>query len=789
MRRLIQIIFISILTICEILAQNGTIKGKIQSSDGTPAEYVNVMLVGTNKGSSADVEGNYKISNIKAGSYTIQTSFVGFKTATKKITIADNETLTLDFTIEADANNLQEVVVTAQNAQTYTSKLPSTSLRLNAPLIEIPQNISVTTKQMIKDFGILGTAEMSRMTSGIVRTYGGNNDFSFNIRGTNATNNIFRNGVGGYWWNQQADAFMIERVEFVKGPAGFMIGNAEPSGLLNEVTKQADGQRVRVVEVGYGSWNLMRFGVDIGDKFSKNSRFAYRVVVGGQQTNTFYDFYKASRTFILPSVRYTYKNGSYIQAEMNRMDGHVIADNSGNISFDGKTMLFPLTFNAIDANAIKGIETDDNYIRLSHVQHLGKGWQLKSQVADVQGLYRGDGMYVSQASANYDTLYREYWHINWVNRLRSAQSFVDGKFRTGSKIEHSILAGLDYGRTSVNSGYADYNPDAWGTQFPISVKNPVYNLNRESVSDTTQYPADNWGTEWTALYAQDHIKLYNKVVLTLAGRLSHTKSWASYDSVTVRDIKFTPRLGLTYLINKNMSIYTLYDESFLPQTGRKEDRTNAKPLTGTNIELGFKSQLLNQRLNFNWSIFHTVKNNVLVQNPQTQFYVERGQITSKGFETDVTGNITNNLIINANYTYTDAKITQDADSAMLGFRNYGVAKHAANAMIRYKFLAGKLNGFSFGFGVQYMGDRSAVWAGWTDPKDKEKSMPSFALFDANVAYEIGKFSVRANLFNITNVRAMDSAWWNSATDETPTGYFTFSAAQPINGRIMLNYRF
>jgi iron complex outermembrane recepter protein len=257
----------------------------------------------------------------------------------------------------------------------------------------------------------------------------------------------------------------------------------------------------------------------------------------------------------------------------------------------------------------------------------------------------------------------------------------------------------------------------------------------------------------------------------------------------VRDIKFTPRLGLTYLINKNMSIYTLYDESFLPQTGRKEDRTNAKPLTGTNIELGFKSQLLNQRLNFNWSIFHTVKNNVLVQNPQTQFYVERGQITSKGLETDVTGNITNNLIINANYTYTDAKITQDADSAMLGFRNYGVAKHATNAMIRYKFLAGKLNGFSFGFGVQYMGDRSAVWAGWTDPKDKEKSMPSFALFDANVAYEIGKFSVRANLFNITNVRAMDSAWWNSATDENTNGYFTFSAAQPINGRIMLNYRF
>jgi iron complex outermembrane recepter protein len=407
----------------------------------------------------------------------------------------------------------------------------------------------------------------------------------------------------------------------------------------------------------------------------------------------------------------------------------------------------------------------------------------------VRGIYKGDGMYVAQTSTKLDTLFREYWNIDWKNSLRSAQSFVDGKFRTGNLIEHSILAGIDYGKTQVVTQSADLNPDNWGTQFPLLVNNPVYNLTPKDFSDTTQYPKEDWGTEWTSLYTQDHIKFNNKLILTLAGRFSHTKSWASYDSSTVRDLKFTPRLGLTYMFGKNASIYTLYDETFLPQTGRKEDRTNAKPLTGTNIELGYKSQLLNGRLNFNGSIFRTIKNNVLVQNPQTQFYVERGQITSKGFETDLTGNISNSLIINANYTFTDAKITKDVDSLMLGFPNYGVAKHAANGMIRYKFLHGKLNGFGIGFGVQYMGDRSAVWAGWTDPKDKEKTMPSYAFFDANLSYDVNRFSIRANLFNLLNTRAMDSAWWNSATDETQKGYFTFSAAQPINGRVMISYKF
>jgi iron complex outermembrane recepter protein len=768
----------------------GQLSGVVSDQQGQALPFVHLSVKGTSIGTVSNETGFFNMK-VPIGSLVLRVSSIGYQDQELALEVNAERNAELRVEMATSAAALSEFVIKSDNLRQkgYVSVLPSQSLRLNAPLIEVPQNIAVVNRQMMQDFGVLGTAEMARMTSGVTRRYGSANDFAFNIRGTDATNNNFRNGVGSYWWNQQSDAFMLDRVEFVKGPAGFMIGNAEPGGLLNEVTKQADGREVRELELGAGSWNLLRGGIDFGGKFSPDSKFSYRLVAGGQRTNSFFDFYRSHRTYVLPSLRYTYAPGSFVQAEMIRMDGHVLADNANNISPNGVDALLPRQFNASDPNALKGVETDDQYFRLSHVHQLGRGWQLKSQVAQVNGVFRGDGMYVSRFTPNLDTLYREYWYTNWRNQLSAVQSFVDGKIKQGTHLEHNVLIGLDYGKTSVNSTYADLNPDNWGNQFPIVVNNPVYNLEAQSFADTTQYPSDRWGTEWVALYAQDHLKMFNKIVLTLAGRLSRTRAWASYDSASVVDLKFTPRIGLTYLLGKNASIYTLYDEAFLPQTGRKADRTNARPLTGSNIELGFKAQLLRQKLALNAALFQTIKNNVLVQNPQTQFYEERGQISSQGFEIDLMGNLTPNWLISANYTYTLAEITQDADSSLVGFPNYAVAPHAGNAMLRYRFTEGKLAGFSLGFGAQFMGPRSAVWAGWTNPEDKTKSAPAYTLFDLNAAYEAKKWAVRLNCFNLFNRQFMDNAWWNSAAEEGEQGYFTFTPNQPFNFRLSFQYRF
>ena len=63
-----------------------------------------------------------------------------------------------------------------------------------------------------------------------------------NIRGTDASYNVFRNSIDGYWWNQQEDAAMIEKIEFIKGPAGFMTSSAA-AGRLCKYSDQTTHKR------------------------------------------------------------------------------------------------------------------------------------------------------------------------------------------------------------------------------------------------------------------------------------------------------------------------------------------------------------------------------------------------------------------------------------------------------------------------------------------------------------------------------------------------------------------
>jgi iron complex outermembrane recepter protein len=690
------------------------------------------------------------------------------------------------------ATEIKEVTVEGGSSRKkYVVKSVSNSLRVPAPLIEIPQNISVATSQTIRDFGINGTADLARLTSGITKTYGTNNDFSFSIRGTDATNNIFRNGIGGgYWWNIQSDAFMIDRVEFVKGPAGFMIGNAEPGGLVNEVTKAADGKRHFEYHSGAGSYGLIRNGLDFGNTFSKDSKFSYRVVFGNQYSNSYYDFYEAKRFYFLPSIKYSYGENSSIDLQYVRMDGRSKNDGYSNISFDGKKFELPVNFNSVDQNLVPdGIETDDNYWKLTHQHKFNDNLKITTQGAMVNGLYAGQSMYVSNFATDLSTIYRNYFETNWRNRLNTVQTFLDYTFFTGKKLKHSFLTGVDYASNSIKTTFAEPEFPDFINNLPLSVSNPQYGLTRASLPNLVWGPEERSGTVSKSVYFQDHIKFKELFIVTLAGRLSNTRAYSSVDENIVRNTKFTPRFGFTYLISKNMSAYALYDQSFLPQTGRKEDQTSAKPLTGDNIELGYKAEV-NDRFAINASLYKTVKNNVLVQNPLSSLYVERGQITSKGFEISTIGSITDQLNINFNYTYTDAKITKDIDETMVGFANYGVAKNVTNIMVRYKLIHKKDLDLALGHGLQYMGDRSSVWAGWTAVEDKAKTLPDYMIFDWNLSLDYKKLSLQLNLYNATNEQYVDSGIWNSAdTDNNFPGYYSGQLGLPRNYRVSLNYRF
>jgi iron complex outermembrane recepter protein len=770
-----------------LFAQKSSISIIVLNAQQQPVSGATVKIAGTNSATATNDSGIAEITGLQAGKYKLIISAVGLEEKKQPFTLVNGQHLQLPAVqLQENVSALSAVTVYGGKSSKYVETAPSIGLRLNVPLIEVPQNIAVTTKQTMLNWGILSTSELSRTVSGVVKNYGDFNDFSFTIRGTNAFNNIFRNGVGGYWWNQQEDAAMIERIEFVKGPAGFMIGNSEPGGLVNIITKQPTRQRIREVEIGAGSYNLWRTSIDLGGAFSEKSKFSYRLAAGAQRQNGMVDFTKANRYFISPSLRYNFKEKTYIQAEFNRMGGYSLNGTAPTIpSVNNQLFALPNNFAVSDPN-IEGLKTFDNYSRISFVHQFTNGWRINAQTAYINGLYGGDAMYMTGFNETQDTIYRGYNKTDWRNNLKSAQVFVDGTIQQGKKIEHKILAGLDFGHTAVATNYGILI-DSTGKGLPLAVNNPSYFISPDSLKNLSFDDPSNWGSQWLSLYVQDHIKINSKWIVTLAGRANISKAWASYDNNTVRDFVITPRLGFTYLFNKNTSAFVVYDECYIPQTGRKEDNTAAQPLTGSNKEIGFKSLLLKNKLSFTISAYQTTKNNILVQNPNTGLYVERGQITAKGIEADLTGTLSKHITVNANFTYTDARITQDANPEIVGIANQGTPTLSSNILLRYKVAQGVMKGLSAGVGASYMGRKGGIWPEWNDPKDRDKQTPAYWLFDCNVGYETRRFTLMLNVFNLFNKQYISSGWYTSSFNATP-GYWGYSAGLPINFRTSLYVR-
>jgi TonB-dependent receptor len=106
---------LTILTIPTIASGSGRLKGVVVDSlSNSPLLGANVIILGTAMGASTDGDGNFDISRIPAGTYTVRCSYIGYITKEYTITIPDNRTLIQDFYLNMDVIQGQEIIVSAQ---------------------------------------------------------------------------------------------------------------------------------------------------------------------------------------------------------------------------------------------------------------------------------------------------------------------------------------------------------------------------------------------------------------------------------------------------------------------------------------------------------------------------------------------------------------------------------------------------------------------------------------------------------------------------------------------------
>jgi TonB-dependent siderophore receptor len=774
---------------------NSVIKGKVSTSDGGSAAGVTIIIQGKSRGAITDEEGNFIIKNLSAGTYELTISLVGYETVHETVTLAENETSTINIKLQLTKKELEEVIV-ASAAQSYKANTTSSSLRLQTPLLETPQNIQVVTNKILQDQQVISMSDgLIRNVSGAVRLeHWGDMYTNITMRGSQIQ--AFRNGfnvVNSYWGPLTEDMSFVDHIEFVKGPAGFMLANGDPSGLYNVVTKKPTGQTKGEASLTMGSFDLFRTSVDLDGKLSKDGRLLYRLNLSGQQKKSHRANEYNNRYVVAPVLAYkiddkTTLTAEYVwqQAKMSDVGSYYIFDTHGYATRPAGFSMLPV--------GLPGTTINDHSLYLNLQHQLNSNWKLTGQVARFYYGQTGSSMWPWAVNPN-NTVIRGVGIWDAKSNMTLAQAFVNGDITTGP-VRHRILAGADLGNKEYFADWGQSYPldTANGGEFKMDAANLGYPANGFPVFDRT-IPLEERALKagglidqrYTGIYLQDELGFFdNSLRLTLAGRYTYVKQ-SSYGGAPEEAKQFTPRIGLSYSIDKQTSVYALYDQAFIPQAGDLVDGGKVKPLTGNNMELGIKKDWYGGNWNTTLSIYRVVKNNELTAAPgNIGKSIELGKKRAEGIEFDVRGRIARGLNLVANYAYTDSKIVELSES-LINNSNMkegdlvpGFSKHTVNAWLGYKIQSGVLKGIGANAGFTWLLDRATFW---DTPPAGGAQLPDYFKLDAGLFWEKDRIKITANLFNVLDEYLYSGSWYSYLN-----AYY-WQADAPRNARLSIQYRF
>ncbi|TZF86172.1 TonB-dependent receptor (plasmid) [Pedobacter sp. BS3] len=789
-----------------VYAQTGTISGTISTSDGQPAEAVSVGLKGKGLGTITDTRGYYELKKVKPGTYTLRVSAVGLAVQEKTITLSANQSQTINFTLTENAEQLKEVTVSAVRNK-YKVDKPSPSLRLNEPILEMPQNVQVVTNGLIKDQQIFDMLEgVTRNVSGASRTEHWDNYARVTMRGANIQ--AFRNGMNVTmpWGPLTEDMSFVERIEFVKGPAGFMLGNGEPAGFYNVVTKKPTGETKGEATLSLGSFDTYRSTVDLDGKLSSNGKLLYRLNVMGMLKGSHRQYDYNNRYTLAPVITYKINDKTSITGEYTYQFSQVPLLGSAYVFGANGYATTDRDLSLLEPN-IDPTKINDHSAFLTFNHQLNENWKFTAQLAYLTFSQKGSSTWassiyddngniaVSGAAINGDIRRSiNVWDAWGQNKL--GQVFLNGNVGTGA-VSHKILAGLDMSnkqylgdwsqsfllRNADGSLFNIYNP-AYGQVPPDSI------LTYDRSKSLRQRAGASMNYEnYTGLYLQDELGfLENRIRLTLAGRYSTLKQFDGYSPET-NDSKLTPRVGLSVSIDKQTSFYGLYDQTFLPQSGRVYGGGKIKPLTGNSIEFGLKKDWFGGNWNTTLSVYQITKNNIMGtdtnpehitdEEPVGTYAIQIGQVKAKGIEFDLHGEIATGLSLIFNYAYTDSKITENGGDAYIGASIDSYAKHNTNGWLSYRVTQSEFKGLGISLGYQYQIDRVA--GNWGGINPLNVSLPDYFRLDGAISWQNDNMNIGLNVNNILNKYLYMGAPYED--------YYYWQTEPGTNFRLSIGYKF
>lgn len=765
-----------------VSAQNGEIKGYVTDiNTGESLVSVNVGLASTKRGASTNLDGFYHIKNVPVGNYMIEVSSVGFKTVKKEIEVKENDVIELNFKLNATELRLQEVEIVGRTDESYKVDYSFTALKTASLLKDIPQSVSIISKEILKDQQTYNLGEVVKNISG-VNQFSHYNDFTMRgfrgdarlINGLRAEQNFFSMPITPH----------LERVEVIKGPASALFADANPGGTINMVTKKPLEIQKGSISFTGGSFETYRGNGDITGPFDKNARFLYRLNAGIERSDSFRDFQGNDSFILAPSVSLLPTHSTklnvdvvYHQNEAKLDRGQPIFNvdeglGSTPISF---TLSQPSDFYDVDnfqINTSLSQKIDDNFsFNVSYLR-----FNVNTDLEE----HRTSNRFQDETTMIMAFIKREQ-----KIRNNSVSSYLTGNFETG-KIKHNALVGFDYSDSSSDrfqwfSGFFREEPNGIYPE-DFSLTNPVYR-DDHPVETYTREGQSEFGNpvkfNTKGFYFQNQLE-YGRFKALFSLRQEFYEDVFPVGDGTVEREKqdaFLPRLGLVYELTNNINTYGTWATGFEPVAASNQNPAFGGPFDPERSELfeiGSKGTFFNSRLIATVSLYQIKKRNILVNanapgNPD--LLEQRGEQRSRGVELEMNGKINNQWSISFNYAHNKNEITESDDPEEIGLIAENAPRNQGGLWTKYVFGNKFIRNLGIAGGFNFVTERNTF--------DERLQLPGYVVFDAAVYYSFTGFDIAVNFNNV-----FDKTHW--------IGGYNFGRifpGAPQNVRAKLTYSF
>ncbi len=658
---------------------------------------------------------------------------------------------------------LDSLKVQAQQDQGSRTE-QSASAKYAKPLVDVPQTITVVPPKLIEEQQALSLRQVLSNVSGITFNAGeggGGSGDSINIRGFSANSNIQIDGLRDSAQTTRSDTFNIEQVEVIKGPNSVFGGAGTTGGSINVISKQPKDQAFTRLGGSIGTDSYYRMTLDSNQPLEGLGHdSAFRINLMGHQNDVAgRDEIDRERYGIAPSLRlglsedtrltlsaFHQKDDNLPDYGVPALDGKKLAGVDRESYFGWKNLdKEEIEQSSFTANLEHDFNDNLRLQNLTRYSQVARDTVVSASHVNTVGVPRG--RYLPAGPQAYG---RDATTEMWIN-----QTNLIGNFDVLG-MRHDLVTGVEISRETLD--LKTYNHGLGTSLYPSTgydLSNPPGHWNGPAPKTVSGYTE----TELTnkALYVFDTIALHEQWDLNLGLRYDRFEGEAhGYSASHVRtstfesnDDKVSGRAGLVYKPAENGRIYLAWGNSFNPSAeslassggGLSATTENLEPEKNETWELGTKWELLDKRLELDAAIFRVTKDNAreTMADGSTQL---AGKQRVQGVEVGVTGHITQQWDVFANYTFLDSETLKAANTAA-GIAREGQAlgntpPRSLNLWTTYQLPAG----WTLGYGARYVSERNVS-------SSTTAKLPDYWVHNAMVAYKVNEnLDLQLNVNNL-----------------------------------------